>query len=291
MARKHLPRRGVDRSIGSVPRIEPITTPDDPRLDAYRSLTDAALEVRHGLYVIESELVARVAIRQHASGAIRLRSLLLTPTKQAAMEDAIGQFDGTVYIASAPILEAIAGFHVHRGVLGLGERLPLPTSRELAARARRLLILEDISNHDNVGGLFRVAAAFGIDGVVLSPRCCDPLYRKAVRVSMGHVLRVPFAWASDWPGELVALRAQGWPIVALATNPDAEGPEALAPRHIDREQRLAILVGAEGTGLQPETLAVADLIVRIPMAPGVDSLNVVVAAGVALSHQYAPASR
>lgn len=270
-----------------MPRIEPIATPDDPRLAGYRSLADATLEARHGLYVIESELVARVAIQRHAAGMIRLQSLLLTPTKQAAMEDVLRHFEGSVYVASAPILEAIAGFHVHRGVLGLGERSPLPTTSELAAKARRLLILEDLSNHDNVGGLFRVAAALGIDAVVLSPRCCDPLYRKAIRVSMGHVLRVPFAWTGDWPGELAALRAEGWPIAALATNPEARGPEALAPWRIDREQRLAILVGAEGPGLHPQTLALADTVVRIPMAPGVDSLNVVVAAGIALSHQFA----
>jgi tRNA G18 (ribose-2'-O)-methylase SpoU len=269
-----------------VARIEPISDAGDPRISAYQNLPDATLAIRHGLYVVESELVVRLAIARHLAGALRLRSLLVTPTKLAAIRDAIENLDCPVYVAEPGVVDSIAGFHVHRGVLALGERTSPMTPMDVAGQARRLLALEDLSNHDNVGGLFRAGAALGCDGVLLSPRCCDPLYRKSIRVSMGHVLRVPYAHVPDWPAGLEPLRRAGWLVVGLATSPGAQGLEALGRLAADREQRVIVMVGAEGPGLTPGALAQADHVVRIPMMPGVDSLNVVVAAGIALSRLF-----
>ena len=177
--------------------------------------------------------------------------------------------------AGADVMAAAVGFHLTRGVLASADRAPEPVLPGLLAAARRVLALEGINDHENLGALFRNAAALGADAVLLGPRCADPLYRRSVRVSMGHVLRVPFA-----RGPLAALREAGLTVLALTPHPPAV-PLSTVDRSVPRA---ALLVGAEGPGPSPEALAAADVRVRIPMASGVDSLNVATAAAIALHH-------
>ncbi len=208
-----------------------------------------------------------------------LRSVLLTPSglrRLAAPLDGLGV---PVYVAPEALVEELAGFHFHRGVLASADRLPLPDRAELTAHARLLLVAEGVNDHENLGSLFRNAAAFGVDAVLLDPTSADPLYRRSVRVSMGHALVVPFTRLSPWPAALDGLRDAGFEVVALTPAAGAEDLQGLAPGG-----RRAVLVGAEGPGLSPGALAAADRRVRIPLSPGVDSLNLATAAAVALHH-------
>jgi tRNA G18 (ribose-2'-O)-methylase SpoU len=173
----------------------------------------------------------------------------------------------------------VVGFHLNRGVLATADRAPVPAVPELLARSHHLAVLEGINDHENLGALFRNAAAFGVDAVLLGPGCADPLYRRSVRVSMGHVLRVPFAPVCSWPGDLQAVRSAGFRVVALTPALRAV-PLAQAGVSVGR---VAWLLGAEGPGLSADALSAADLAVRIPMAPGVDSLNVATAAAIAFA--------
>jgi tRNA G18 (ribose-2'-O)-methylase SpoU len=189
-----------------------------------------------------------------------------------------------VYVAARGVMETIVGFDVHRGLLAVGRRQPARDPVELARGCRALVVLEDLANHDNLGSVFRSAAVLGGAGmgVLLSPRCCDPLYRKALRVSMGHALRIPFAVVDDWPGGLGSVAALGFELIALDPASDAE--------RIDRTAipaRPALILGAEGPGLSPGVRAMAHRRVVIPQMPGADSLNIGVAAGVAL-HRLLP---
>ena len=193
------------------------------------------------------------------------------------MADA-GRAGAAVYLAPQELFDRIAGFHVHRGALGLGRRPPPRSIPDVVAAARLLLVVEGVNDHENLGSLFRNGAAFGVGGVVLDPSSADPLYRRSVRVSVGHVLRVPFARAASWPGDLAHLRSAGVTVVAL----DPAGEQTVDEIEAAPGARLALLVGAEGHGLTPGAREAADLRVRIPMAPGVDSLNVATAAAVAL---------
>jgi tRNA G18 (ribose-2'-O)-methylase SpoU len=178
----------------------------------------------------------------------------------------------------------VVGFHLNRGVLAVADRAARPEAADLVRDARLVAVLEGVNDHENLGALFRNAAALGVDGVLLGPRCADPLYRRSVRVSMGHVLRVPFTeLPGPWPDSLELLRAAGLRIAALTPAPAAE-PLAAAGLG---GQRVALLLGAEGPGLTAEALAAADVRVRIPMATGVDSLNVATAAAVAF-HAVGP---
>lgn len=208
-------------------------------------------------------------------------SILATPAAIAALHDVL-QRAGTnfpVYECSQQDLNSITGIEFHRGCLALARR---PADLPLASftSSRLLLALEGIGNPDNVGGIFRNALAFGADGVLLDPRCADPLYRKAVRTSMGAVLRVPFQSLYDWPATLIWFRDQGFRIVALTPSPDAEPLGAFAASN--RAANNLLLFGSEGEGLSAEALAVADVHVRIPIDPRADSLNVAVAAGIVL---------
>ncbi|MFN0132250.1 MAG: TrmH family RNA methyltransferase [Phycisphaerales bacterium] len=359
----------------------PIESPGDPRLADYANVRDRQLARRGaaaggegtpagggdtsaappransglGVYLAEGELVVRTLI---AAGR-GVRSVLITPTRLEAMRDAIAGLDAEVpvYVAGPGVMDGVVGFHIHRGVLAAGERWPEPSVGELLADATRVLVLEGLSNHDNVGGLFRVAAALGgvageevaewrsgkvaesktnINGgeagsscsrnpvlrtrtdslcnkpdasarasakratnpeqatapsltlqarhaqhsaaVVMSPGTCDPLYRKAIRVSMGAALRVPFATLSPWPAGLVELRQAGFRLVALTPAADAMPIERLDAG----VARSAVMLGAEGPGLSEEAMAMADVRVRIPMDSSVDSLNVVTAGAIAL---------
>jgi tRNA G18 (ribose-2'-O)-methylase SpoU len=256
--------------------------PDDDRLGDYVGLTDVALRSRCepelGLYLAESEKVIRRAL----DAGHRPRSLLLSDRWLEPMADLVARVAAAgapVYVGTPATLQTITGFNVHRGAIAAMHRpMPVPTPALLAG-ARRVVVLEDVVDHTNVGAVFRSAAGIGADAVLVSPRCADPLYRRSVRVSMGTVFQVPWARLEPWPGGLAVLRDHGFVIAALALAPDAvplDDLEAATP------ERLALVLGTEGDGLSDLALAEADLAVRIPMAGGVDSLNVAAAAAVAL---------
>ncbi|MBG6218306.1 tRNA G18 (ribose-2'-O)-methylase SpoU [Arthrobacter sp. CAN_A6] len=261
-----------------MPRIR-LEGPDDPRLSDYRGLTDTQLRRRtepaEGLYIAEGSKVLRRAV---AAGHTP-RSFLLTEKWLHGLEDVLQQFpDVPAFIGDAAVLEGITGFHLHRGALAAMNR-PVPARLDaVLEEARRVAVLEDIGDHTNLGAVFRSAAALGIDAVLLSPGCADPLYRRAIRVSMGGVFQVPWARLPEGPLDLGLLREFGFVIGALALTPDAVGIEEFAA---ERHVRLALLLGTEGNGLSDVALASADTAVRIPMYGGVDSLNVAAAAAVA----------
>lgn len=251
----------------------------DPRVSDYTQLTDVHLrklrEPAEGMYIAESSRVLRRAL---AAGHTP-RSFFLAEKWLADLTDIFAQYpDVPVYVGSAALLEEITGFHLHRGAMAAMQRPePVPLPRLLAG-ARRVAVLEDIVDHTNVGAIFRSAAALGIDAVLVSPRCGDPLYRRSVRVSMGTVFQVPWARLEDWPGDLQELRGQGFTVAALELTDDAVDLDALAAR---RPEKLALVLGTEGAGMSADTLAAVDLAVKIPMRAGVDSLNVAAASAVA----------
>lgn len=247
----------------------PVDDPQDERLADYVGLTDGDLVRSRNAFVAEGVLV----IRRLLASRYPVRSVLLADNRVDALADVLDGVEAPVYVVPRPVMNEVAGFDVHRGALAAADRLPLPRAGDLLGPdARVVAVLEGVNDTENMGALFRNAAAFGIDAVLLSPGCCDPLYRRAVRVSLGHVLHVPFTTLDD-PG---ALHEAGFTTVALTPSPDAEDIAALAP-----PPRTAVLLGAEGPGLTAATLAAADRRVRIPMAGGVDSLNVATAAAVA----------
>ena len=255
---------------------EQITDPEDPRLADYRALTDVELRTRFeppsGLFIAEGELVLRRALR----AGYTPRSMLFDEKRVDELKDLAGQ--APVYAATQAVLQRATGFHVHRGVLASFHRRPLPTAAEVLAGARRLVVLEDVNNHTNLGAIFRGAAALGVDAVLLSPSCADPLYRRSVRVSMGEVFAVPYAHLEPWPGGLAEVRAAGFALLALTPAADAVPIQRLGP---DQRARAALLLGAEGAGLSRQALNASDVRVAIPMRRGVDSLNVAAAAAVA----------
>ncbi len=258
-----------------------IDDPDDPRLRDYASLTDVALrrvlEPERGLYIAESAKVIRRAL---AAGH-RPRSILMSDAWLERMADVLALAgDVDVYLADDATLEQVAGYRVHRGALAAMHRPALPAAIEvLGPDARRVVVLDDLVDHTNVGAIFRSAAAMGADAVLVTPRCADPLYRRSVRVSMGTVFQVPWTRLERWPEDMAVLRAAGFTVAALALDERAVSLDDLAGR---APERLALVLGAEGDGLARRTVAAADLVVRIPMAGAVDSLNVAAAAAVAL---------
>jgi tRNA G18 (ribose-2'-O)-methylase SpoU len=274
------------------PQIIRITDPGDPRLADYANIKDRHLAgmartasdgSSDGLFMAEGELV----VRQLIASGLSIRSILLTETRLETVGDALETIAPSipVYLVSQSFMSDTVGFHIHRGILATGFRPPARSAASLLSQARTLVILEDLANHDNVGGIFRTAAALGglrQTAVLLSPRCCDPLYRKAIRVSMGTALRVPFAVVEPWPGVLSQIAAAGFSIIALT--PDA-GANDIA--RVLLPSKVALLLGAEGPGLNPEASSYATR-VRIPIDPGVDSLNVVTAAGIALHRLARP---
>ncbi|MEU7757059.1 RNA methyltransferase [Micromonospora sp. NPDC049171] len=257
--------------------VHEITDPDDDRIADYRALTDVELRTRweppHGLFIAEGELVLRRALR----AGYPARSYLVDAKRIDQLAD-LDTGDAPVYAATQDVLQRATGFHVHRGVLASFHRRPLPTAAEVLAAARRVVILEDINNHTNLGAIFRGAAALGIDGVLLSPTCADPLYRRSVRVSMGEVFAVPYAKFSRWPAGLEEVREAGFTVLALTPAADALPMQRLSP---DQRARAALLFGAEGPGLTGAAQSASDVRVRLPMRRGVDSLNVAAAAAVA----------
>ena len=260
----------------------PVGDARDPRLTDYVGLTDVhlrrSLEAAHGLFVAEGELVIRRAI----GAGYPVRSLLITSDRLAALADLAGGCPGPVYVVAPEIARQLTGYRVHRGALASMQRLPLPPVGEVIGGARRLVVLEDIVDHTNVGAIFRCAAALGFDAVVLAPRCADPLYRRSVRVSMGAVFAVPYARLEDWREGLARIRAAGFRLLALTPSPDAVPiDQARAAAVRPDGDRLALLLGTEGDGLSARWRDQADLSVRIPMSGGVDSLNVASAAAIA----------
>ncbi|MEC9373215.1 MAG: RNA methyltransferase, partial [Planctomycetota bacterium] len=238
---------------------------------------------RRGLFLAEGALVVRRLLEE---SPLRMRSALVTEGRLEAMRGVFERRAGEapVYVASQEVMDEIVGFHIHRGVLAAGERGDALRLEDVAGSARageRMLVLEDLANHDNVGGVFRNAASFGARCVVLNERCCDPLYRKAIRVSVGAALTVSFARYEEGAGVLKRLRAMGWRTAALTPRGDAEGIRAFAGSDAARAP-LALVLGAEGPGLSEGMIAGADHRVRIEMAEGADSLNVATASAVAL---------
>jgi tRNA G18 (ribose-2'-O)-methylase SpoU len=253
---------------------ELITDPDDRRLVDYRALTDVELRTRfeppHGLFIAEGELVLRRALR----AGYEPRSVLV----DAKRIDQVGDISAPVYAAGQDLLEKVTGFHVHRGLLASFHRKPLPSVASVLAGVTRVVVLESLNNHTNIGAIFRCAAALGMDAVLLSPSCADPLYRRSVRVSMGEVFAVPYARLEPWPGALHTVRDLGFSVLALT--PDMDDAIGLRDLPAALRARPAVLLGAEGAGLSPAALRLADARVVIPMHHNVDSLNVAAAAAV-----------
>lgn len=252
---------------------------DDPRVSDYTRLTDTSLrrlrEPAEGMYIAESSKVLRRAID---AGHIP-RSFFLAEKWLPDLQDILDRFpDTSAYVGTPEMLEAITGFHLHRGALAAMQR-PVPLElAPLLASSRRIAILEDIVDHTNIGAIFRSAAALGVDAVLVSPRCADPLYRRAIRVSMGTVFQVPWHRLESWPGALAELRAAGFVTAALALRDDSLTLQQLGAQ---RHEKLALVLGTEGDGLSSDTISAADVSVRIPMQRGVDSLNVAAASAVA----------
>lgn len=264
-------------------RVE-VDDPADPRLDDFRDLSSADRRPdrpdRGGLVIAEGVVV----VRRLMASAYPVRAAMGEAHRLADLTDVLPP-QTPAYAVPPATMDAVVGFHLNRGVLASADRAPMPDAETLLLSARRLLVLEGVNDHENLGSLFRAGAAFGVDGVLLGGRTGDPLYRRAVRVSMGTVLQVPFASAPRWPQELIDLQDLGFVTLALTPHPPAVQLRSLPAE----AERVAIVVGAEGPGLTAEALATARRHVRIPMADGVDSLNVATAAAIALHHFAVPA--
>lgn len=275
-------------------RTIPIESIDDPRVAVFRDVRDADLRGRDSLFMAESEPVLRRLLRRPE----RLHSLLLSPLKLRRLSDALNVLpdEVPVYVAELDLMAEIAGFMVHRGVLAAGhrwsaEQLSLDAALGHLREGSRctLLIAEGLTNVDNMGALFRNAAAFGIDGIVLDPSCCDPLYSKAIRVSMGHALSVPYALSESWPNDLVRLK-RDWGVSLIAAELVQDAQPLWRLREIvksrgGRLSRVALLLGSEGHGLSAGALAACDAVVQIPMTAergGSPSLNVAVTSAILL---------
>jgi tRNA G18 (ribose-2'-O)-methylase SpoU len=255
----------------------PIDDADDPRIAAYRTIRERDLVGREGRFVAEGKVVLDVLL---SAGRFQAESVLILDSRLAGMAGTLVKAPaGTpVYVASRAVIDAVAGFPMHRGVLAIGRRRDEEScDRLLAALPRRALAiaLVGISNHDNMGAIFRNAAAFGADALLLDETCCDPLYRKAIRVSVGAALKIPFAYAGPHGSLVKTLDAHGFAQIALSPGGKAD------IRTIERRERLALYLGTEGEGLPVDLLAQLET-VRIPIAEGFDSLNVAAASAIAL---------
>jgi tRNA G18 (ribose-2'-O)-methylase SpoU len=255
--------------------IHRITSQDDPRVAPYRHVADPAWIRAHDLFVAEGRLIVERLLRLPR---YTVHSIVVTPAAWEALRAPLSGAEADLYVCDPAVVDGITGFNFHRGCLALAAR-PDPAPLDSLATSRLLLGLEGVGNPDNVGGLFRAAAAFGAGGVLLDARSGDPLYRKAIRTSMGAALQLPFVRAADWLASLRTLQRRAFRIAALT--PDASATPIDHASSL-ADGRLVLLAGAEGQGLAVDTLALADVRLRIPIAPSVDSLNVVVAAAIAL---------
>jgi tRNA G18 (ribose-2'-O)-methylase SpoU len=260
-------------------RIEHIASLDDPRLEFYTNLTDVSLrrltEPQTGLYLAESTKVIERAL---AAGH-RPVSVITLDKWVAGLEPLLSEHDIPVFVGEENELEKLTGFLLHRGAIAAMERPLLASVSDIVRDARRIVILENIIDHTNVGAIFRSVAGLGADAVLITPECADPLYRRSVRVSMGTVLQVPWTRIPSWPEGLKELQDAGFVVASLALSDDSVTLSELAS---EGHERLAVVFGTEGHGLKPATLAASNRVVRIPMSHGVDSLNVAAAAAVTL---------
>ncbi|HEY3261400.1 MAG TPA: RNA methyltransferase [Pseudonocardiaceae bacterium] len=251
---------------------------DDGRLDDFRDLTRADRRPDRpggrGLVLAEGTVVVRRLI----ASPYPVRAVMGVHRKLDELAPDLAGVDVPVYAVSAELMAAVVGFHLNRGVLAAADRAAKPPVNTLLAGARVVAVLEGINDHENLGSLFRNAAALGVDAVLLGARCADPLYRRSVRVSMGHVLRMPFGVLPSWPADLSLLRRAGFRLLALTP---AAAAVPLSAANLGADDRVAFLLGAEGPGLSGPALAAADQLLAIPMADGVDSLNVATAAAIA----------
>lgn len=258
-------------------RLIELDDPADPRLADYRDLRDVELrkhlEAEHGLFLAEGEKVVRRAVE----AGFPARSFLMAPRWLDGLADVLDASDAPCYVVSEELAEQVTGFHVHRGALASLERRPLRSVDDVLAGARTVLVLEDIVDHTNVGAILRSGAALGVDAVLLSPRCADPLYRRAVKVAMGAVFTLPWTRVDDWYDALPALSSRGFTTVAMTLAEDAV-PLDDAVAGLDE---VALVLGGEGHGLSPRWQASADRRAVIPMREGIDSLNVAAATAVA----------
>ncbi len=259
--------------------VQDVDDPDDPRLDDFRDLNSVDrrpdLPTGKGLVIAEGVLV----VQRMLASRFNPHALLGTDRRLAELKDDLAGTGVPFYRASADVMARVVGFHLNRGVLAAARRVPEPSVAQVVDGARTVAVLEGVNDHENLGSIFRNAAGLGVDAVVFGSGCADPLYRRAVRVSMGHALLVPYARAINWPAELVMLKENGFRLLAMTPHSEACAlPEAMAAA---RDERIAVLVGAEGPGLAAATLRLSDVRVRIPMSRGTDSLNVATAAALA----------
>jgi tRNA G18 (ribose-2'-O)-methylase SpoU len=259
--------------------LERITGPEDPRVADYRIVSDGELLRTRGLFVAEGRLVVRRLIED---GRWPVRSVLVSEAARASLDGVLERLPAPtpVFVGSVEDFRGITGYHIHRGCLAIGERGAGARAEAILDAARTVVLLEGVANADNVGAIFRNASALGADAVLIDDACADPLYRKAIRTSMGAALRVPFARLAAWPDAVEWLGTHGFTIAALTPHEPAEDVAALAAR--GRPDRLALAAGAEGSGLSDELARAATVRVRIPVRPEADSLNVATAVGIAL---------
>lgn len=256
-----------------------ITDPGDPRVDDFRDLNSVErrpdLPGGKGLVIAEGVLVVRRMLASRFSP----HALLGTDRRLGELNADLAGVAVPFYRASAEVMAEVVGFHLNRGVLAAARRAPALSTAEVLPGARTVAVLEGVNDHENLGSIFRNAAGLGVDAVIFGAGCADPLYRRAVRVSMGHALLVPFARATEWPGDLDRLRDNGFRLLAMTPDPAARSLSGTMAEL--GEDNVAVLVGAEGPGLTETVMRACDARVRIPMARGTDSLNVATAAALA----------
>ncbi len=262
----------------TAPDVHDVSDPQDPRLDDFRDLNSVDrrpdLPTGKGLVIAEGVLV----VQRMLASRFTPHAMLGTDRRLVELR---GDLTGAApyYRASADVMAEVVGFHLNRGVLAAARRVPEPTVAEVVAGARTVAVLEGVNDHENLGSIFRNAAGLGVDAVVFGSGCADPLYRRAVRVSMGHALLVPYARSADWPADLMTLKESGFRLLAMT--PHAEALPLPQAMDAVRDERIAVLVGAEGPGLTAAAQRLSDVRVRIPMSRGTDSLNVATAAALA----------
>jgi len=259
--------------------LQVVSDASDPRLAPFRHLNEPSLrdriEAAEGIFIAEGPGV----VADLVGSRFRVRSVLLDSRRRHELQDVLDRIDAPILVASGPVIEGVAGFPFHRGVLAAVDRGPGLEPDQVVAGVSTVVVAEALNDHENLGALFRNARALGAGAVLLCPRCADPLYRRSVRVSMGAVLHLPYARLAHWPAGLGRLRGDGFTVLALTPDPAAGSLEALS---LAPGERVALVVGAEGPGLTPAALGQADRLVRIPMSGGTDSLNVSTAAAIAL---------
>jgi tRNA G18 (ribose-2'-O)-methylase SpoU len=265
--------------VSDEPDVRDIDDPGDPRLDDFRDLNSVDrrpdLPTGKGLVIAEGVLV----VQRMLASRFTPHALLGTDRRLAELKDDLAGARAPFYRTSAEVMAQVVGFHLNRGVLAAARRVPEPSVAQVVDGARTVAVLEGVNDHENLGSIFRNAAGLGVDAVVFGSGCADPLYRRAVRVSMGHALLVPYARATNWPTDLMTLKERGFRLLAMTPHGQACAlADAMAAA---RDDRVAVLVGAEGPGLTPASLRLSDVRVRIPMSRGTDSLNVATAAALA----------